>query len=119
VKSLAKKSWNYLKRLTAFFIRIKNIKELPKNDVSDSKTVIEDKLDKIKESKKVKDINAGDMVFLEKYGKIAVVLEIVKNRAYVDMEGMKVHIPLSDIIGYKVEPIKNWEEKSRCSFSGR
>jgi DNA mismatch repair protein MutS2 len=56
------------------------------------------------------------MVFLEKYGKIARVLEIVKNRAYVDMEGMKVHIPLSDIIGYKVEPVKT-EKKNPAVYS--
>lgn len=115
-EKLTKKELELLEEAYGLLHSVKNIKELSKNEVSALKNVIEDKLDKIKESKKVKDINVGDMVFLEKYGKIARVLEIAKNRAYVDMEGMKVHIMLSDIIGHKVEHIKT-EKKNPAVHS--
>lgn len=64
---------------------------------------VKGKLDVLKSKRSLKDkIGIGDVVFLQKYDKIAKVLDIKKDNVYVDLEGLKVKLNINDIIGKKV-----------------
>ncbi|MCA1927284.1 MAG: Smr/MutS family protein [Calditerrivibrio sp.] len=101
---LKKREYELLEESYKLLDKIKNINR--KKDIehiSNIKKDVEEKLNQIKEMKKIKGLVVGDVVYLEKYDKKAVILDINKNRAYVDMEGMKVHINTNDIIGQKID----------------
>ncbi|HCW92330.1 MAG TPA: hypothetical protein DHM44_01475, partial [Flexistipes sinusarabici] len=63
----------------------------------------EEKLNKVKKhDKPVENISKGDTVFLEKYNKEAEILDVDKDRVYVDMGGIKVKMNKNDIVGRKI-----------------
>lgn len=110
-EKLKKREYELLEESYKLLDKIKNInREKDSVNISDIKKNVEEKINQIKETKKIKGLAVGDMVYLEKYDKKAVILDINKNKAYVDMEGMKVHINTNDIIGHKID--KNIDVKS-------
>jgi len=69
---------------------------------------VEERLKAIKSEKSLKDkIEIGDVVFLEKYEKVAKILEIKKESVFVDLEGLKVKLDINDVIGKKVTKSEN------------
>ncbi|MCB4204226.1 Smr/MutS family protein [Deferribacterales bacterium Es71-Z0220] len=91
--------------------KAKNAAENIKNIKSDKKFVeenldrVKDRLDKLKDKKSIKDeISKGDNIFLEKYNKVAKILEIKKDSVLVDLEGIKVTLKKNEIIGKKIKP---------------
>ncbi|MEF3254434.1 MAG: Smr/MutS family protein [Deferribacterales bacterium] len=104
-EKLKKKEFELLEETYSLLNKVKS-QQMVKGDKSILKDVenkVEERLNCLKDEKKINDIEVGDTVFLEKYGKKAKILKIEKNKAYVDMEGIKVNINLNDLIGYKVE----------------
>lgn len=90
-KSLAKKSASALK----------------KDSVNGDLQQAGKKLDALKQQRKtIQDVQVGDVLHLEKYGKQAKVLRVEKNAVFVDMEGMKVSISNKELIGHKAEEVK-------------
>ncbi|UOD34296.1 Smr/MutS family protein [Deferribacteraceae bacterium V6Fe1] len=91
--------------------KAKNAAESAKDVKSDKKFVeenlskVKDKLDKLKDKKSIKDeISEGDNIFLEKYNKVAKILEIKKDNVLVDLQGIKVTLKKNEIIGKKIKP---------------
>lgn len=75
----------------------------------------QEKLAEVKEHEEpVKNIEKGDVVFLEKYSKEAEILDVDESRVYVDLGGMKVRMYRDNLIGRKI----NKKEKSRDTKSG-
>ncbi len=63
-----------------------------------------EKIDKLKsERRTVQDISAGDVIFLERYGKTAKIVSIEGDSINLNMEGMRVKINKKDAVGRKVE----------------
>jgi DNA mismatch repair protein MutS2 len=56
-----------------------------------------------KKQKPVRDVKAGDIIFLEKYEKSGKILSIEGNTAFIDMGGIKVKMKRQDLIGKKVQ----------------
>lgn len=79
-----------------------------KNDkkfVEENIDKVKERLDKLKDKKSIKDeIKVGDNIFLEKYNKIANILEIKKDNILVDLQGIKVTLKKNEIIGKKIKP---------------
>ena len=70
------------------------------------------KINEIKEKREtIKDIEVGDVIFLDKYGKSAKILEINGNNVSINMEGMRVKLNKKDIVGKKVVEKKEKEVK--------
>lgn len=70
------------------------------------------KINEIKEKREtIKDIQVGDVIFLDKYGKSAKILEINGNNVSINMEGMRVKLNRKDIVGRKVEEKKEKQVK--------
>jgi len=90
--------------------KAKSVAENAKDVKSDKKSVeenldkVKDKLDKLKDKKSIKDeIIEGDNIFLEKYNKVAKILEIKKDNVLVDLQGIKVTLKKNEIIGKKIK----------------
>lgn len=49
----------------------------------------------------IKDIKAGDVIYLEKYGKTAKITEIAGDTVGLNMEGIRIKLKRRDIVGYK------------------
>ncbi|BAI81044.1 DNA mismatch repair protein MutS2 [Deferribacter desulfuricans SSM1] len=83
---------------------IKNSKQYSPNEIDKDLKIVSKKLNKIKEKKpKITDIKIGDKILLEKYNKIAEILEIKKDTVYVNLEGIKIELKKSDLIGEKIK----------------
>jgi len=75
--------------------------------------ITEEKLNKVKKhDKPVENISKGDTVFLEKYNKKAEILDVDKDRVFVDMGGIKVKMNKNDIVGRKVNKNDKSAKKS-------
>ena len=77
--------------------------KLTKADVEKELQELGVKIEEIKSKKSIFDeITEGDIVFLNKFNKKVKIVEIKKDTVSVDLEGIKVKLPKSEIIGEKV-----------------
>lgn len=109
LKSMAEKKQLPLLEEAYFILnKAKNIMTDKKSKVTqaDIQKEIQDVSDKINEIKVKKsiseEISEGDIVFLDKFNKNVRILEIKKDNVFVDLGGMRVKLPKSEIIGKKV-----------------
>ncbi|AEI14746.1 Smr protein/MutS2 [Flexistipes sinusarabici DSM 4947] len=86
----------------------------PEKQLDEDINATEEKLNNVKKhDKPVENISKGDTVFLEKYNKEAEILDVDKDRVYVDMGGIKVKMSKNDIIGRKIN--KNAKESVKSA----
>jgi len=86
----------------------------PEKQLDEDIKATEEKLNKVKKhDKPVENISKGDTVFLERYNKEAEILDVDKDRVYVDMGGIKVKMNKNDIVGRKIN--KNAESTGKSS----
>ncbi len=71
---------------------------------------IKDTVSKISQIKSkqvaVEDIKTGDKIFLEKYNAEVRILEIAGNNVTLDLNGLKMKMKKSDVVGHKVKAVK-------------
>ncbi len=78
----------------------------------------ENKLKQLKQKQKpVENLKQGDVVFLEKYGKEARVLEINENKVFIELSGIRVNMNREDIIGKKIDGSDNISQKEKVKIS--
>ncbi|MGA1862231.1 Smr/MutS family protein [Deferribacter thermophilus] len=83
---------------------IKKSKKYSTEEISKDIKKVSEKLNKIKEKKpKIDDLKVGDKILLTKYNKIAEILEIKKDTVFVNLEGIKIELKKSDLIGEKIK----------------
>jgi DNA mismatch repair protein MutS2 len=70
------------------------------------------KIQKLKaRQKKIEGLKVGDEIYLERFSKTAKILSMDKKTVYLDMGNIKMHLPLIDLVGRKVQPEKKPEAK--------
>ncbi|MDR2870048.1 MAG: Smr/MutS family protein [Deferribacteraceae bacterium] len=115
-EKLSKRELDLLEETMALLQRGKRLadnrlKAAPEQIAEDIKQVSE-KIQEIKaQQKPVTDLKLGDLIFLEKYSKIAKVLALDGKFVQVDLEGIKVKINRQDLIGKKIEDKKPQQVK--------
>lgn len=120
-EKLSKRELDLLENTLALYQKGKRlaeskIKEAPEK-IADEIKVITDKIKQIKAGQKpVKEVAAGDLIYLDKYSKIAKILSLDNSHAQVDLEGIKVKISRQDLVGRKVEDTK--PKKVKVSAGG-
>ncbi|MBZ4642440.1 MAG: Smr protein/MutS2 [Deferribacteraceae bacterium] len=83
------------------------VAESEKKYVDDNIAHVKKRLESIKDKKALKDeLKEGDCIFLEKYNKIAKLIEIKKDNVLVDLEGIKVNLKRNELIGKKINDDK-------------
>jgi DNA mismatch repair protein MutS2 len=110
-KKLGKRELELLEDAMALLQRGKRLSEgRAKAQPAEIAQEIEQVAVKIKEikatQKPVADIQQGDLIFLEKYSKIAKILSLDAQYAQVDLEGIKVRLNRQDLLGHKIEDKK-------------
>jgi DNA mismatch repair protein MutS2 len=84
----------------------------PAEEIAEDIKAVSEKITAIKSKQKpIAELKEGDVIFLERYGKIGKVLSLDAKTAYMDMEGLKVKIDRRELVGHKVgdnkpKPIK-------------
>jgi len=103
-KKLNAKEEQMLSDALSILNKVKSLKVRSMNnkEVDEIKSNIVKRMESLDIGDHIPDLKVGDMVKLSKYGKVAKILEISKNKAYVDMEGMKFTIELDKIRGEKL-----------------
>lgn len=113
---LLEESYSLLQRLRRR-VNSKKVSYTPEKiekDINETQT----KLKKIKqEQKSIENLKEGDVIFLEKYGKEAKVLEINDSKVLIDLSGIKVNMNKKDIIGKKIEGNENIAQKESVHVS--
>ncbi len=104
-RKLSAKEHELLSEALSILNRVKslNTKSLSSEDLNKLKKDISEKLEKLDDSERLDDVKVGDLVRLSKYGKVAKVLDISKNKVYVDMEGMKLTLDMKNFKGEKIK----------------
>lgn len=113
---LLEESYSLLQKLRrrANSKKISYTPEKIEEDITETKK----RLKKIKqEQKPIENLKEGDVIFLEKYGKEAKVLEINDNKVLIDLSGIKVNMSQKDIIGKKIKGNENISQKKNVYVS--
>jgi len=104
-KMLNAKEHELLSEAMDILKKAKSIKNKPvqESELAILKKQTFEKLERLDGGERINDIKEGDIVKLKNYGKIAKILKISNNKAYVDMEGIKLTIDLKNLKGEKLK----------------
>lgn len=104
-RKLSAKEQELLSEALSILNRVKslNTKSLSGDDLAKLKKDISEKLEKLDDTDNLDDVKVGDLVKLSRYGKVAKVLDVSKNKVYVDMEGMKLTLDMKNFKGEKIK----------------
>ena len=86
--------------------------KLDNKEIEEAITNTSSKIAEIKaKQEKIEDIKVNDIIFLEKYNSQVKVIEINGNNVTVDLNGLKMKMKKSDMVGHKVEQVKQKQVK--------
>ncbi|GHU85241.1 endonuclease MutS2 [Deferribacterales bacterium] len=109
---LAKRELELLEETTSLLQRARRLaNDGNKGKVKDSTEQIDEaikgvneKIERAKSARKlIEGLKAGDIVFLEQYSKVAQIISIEKDTAFIDLEGLKMRMQLRDIVGRRID----------------
>jgi DNA mismatch repair protein MutS2 len=73
------------------------------DEISGDLDIVSAKIAKLKsKQKKIEDVKLGDTIYLERYSKTGKILSLDNGSAYIDLEGIKVRISRTDLVGKKI-----------------
>ncbi|KAA0258086.1 hypothetical protein FHQ18_06725 [Deferribacter autotrophicus] len=90
------------------------MKKATLDEVEKDIKVTSKKLEKISEKKKpLEDVKVGDKIILEKYNKLAEILEVKKKSVLVNLEGIRIEIKKKDLVGKRLEDVEKEKQKAK------